>query len=295
MTARHVGVREAVLARLGFSAYDLPTRDKLPLLRQLMGPEDGGLALDVGIGTGYTTYSVFGERPTVCVDVDPANLRYYRRQVLAVPGTRRPLCVVAGADALPFRADVFRLALCSEVLEHLEDDAGAVAELARVLRPGGRLVVTVPYVGLGFTSFLELCRIKTVHDFPGPERHVRPGYDERTLGALLEPRGLAPEQYRFYLQLFTRLATDAVSLAHLAYQRLVHGRRAWTWSAAVEAADTPVFRLYTWIFGALHAFCRLDRLLGGARGFGLVAVARKPVASTRRASVSAAAGAAGDR
>ncbi|MFN8111537.1 MAG: methyltransferase domain-containing protein, partial [Thermoleophilia bacterium] len=36
------------------------------------------------------------------------------------------------------------VAVCAEVLEHLDDDAGAVRQLARVLRPGGLLVVTVP-------------------------------------------------------------------------------------------------------------------------------------------------------
>jgi SAM-dependent methyltransferase len=44
--------------------------------------------------------------------------------------------------ALPDAA--FDAAVCAEVLEHLDDDAAALAVLARVLRPGGLLIVTVP-------------------------------------------------------------------------------------------------------------------------------------------------------
>jgi SAM-dependent methyltransferase len=268
-------VREAVLARLRLSTYDLPTRDKIPVIRQMMHADGPGLALDIGIGTGYTTYSVFDDRLTTCVDVDIANLRHYRDRVCAVPGARRPLCVAAEAVALPFKAEAFRFVLCSEVMEHLEDDDAASGELARVMATGGRAVITVPYTGLRFTSFLGLLRIKTVHDYPGPEYHARPGYDEATLASLMERHGLRIHRRAYYFRFFTRLATEFVSLAHLCYQRLVHGRRAWTWSDVTASERSPVLRLYTRIFPALWAFSRLDRLLTSRRGFGLVAALEK--------------------
>ncbi len=40
---------------------------------------------------------------------------------------------------LPFKYDVFSHTVCSEVLEHLEDDLEALKEIARVMRPLGRL------------------------------------------------------------------------------------------------------------------------------------------------------------
>lgn len=274
MVSAGAAVEEAVLARLRLSAYDLPTQDKISVIRNLLATEGDGLALDIGIGTGYTTYAVFGDRPTVSVDLDSANLRNYRDRLASVPGARRPACVVALATALPFKPRSFRFILCSEVLEHLEDDVAAAGELARVLAPDGRMVVTVPYTGLGFTSFLELLGVKTVHDFPGPEQHVRRGYDERSLGALLGQHGLEIERCAYYLRLFTRLATDAVSAAHLLYQRLVHRRRAWTWADLAAAEGGPAFRVYATMFPVLRAFARLDRLLASRRGFGLVAAAR---------------------
>jgi SAM-dependent methyltransferase len=269
-------VEREVLARLSLSARDLPTRDKIPVIRALMPVEGPGLALDIGVGTGYTTFSVFGQRPTVCVDVDTGNLRHYRERVGAVAGARRPLCVAALATALPFRDGAIRFVLCSEVLEHLEDDAGAAAEIARVLAADGAAVITVPYTGIGFTGFLELLGVKTVHDFPGPERHVRPGYDEAHLGRLLAAQGLVLERHRYYFRFFTRLATDLVSAAHIVYQRVVHGRRAWTWADVTASEGSLALRAYARVFPLLWAFSRLDVLLGRWRGFGLVASVRKP-------------------
>jgi SAM-dependent methyltransferase len=269
-------IEHAVLRQLSFAAHDLATRDKIPVIRDLIAADGPGLAVDIGSGTGFTTYSVFGERPTVCIDVEAGNLRWYRDRVMAVPGARRPLCVVGLATQLPLKSGVARYVLCSEVLEHLDDDSGATGEIARVLAPGGRAVVTVPYTGLGFTSFLERMGIPTVHDFPGPERHVRRGYDEASLGALLERHGLVVERTAFFLRLFTRLAADAVSLFHLLYQRAVHGRRVWTWAEAATAQGGVAFRLYTLTFPLLRAWSRLDALLRRRRGFGVALSAVKP-------------------
>jgi SAM-dependent methyltransferase len=53
--------------------------------------------------------------------------------------------VVAGsALEMPFASDSFELATCLDVIEHLEDDAGALRELRRVVVSGGALLVTVP-------------------------------------------------------------------------------------------------------------------------------------------------------
>ncbi|MDE3069686.1 MAG: class I SAM-dependent methyltransferase [Acidobacteriota bacterium] len=53
--------------------------------------------------------------------------------------------VAAGTlDQLPFSDQSFDLAVCLDVIEHLDDDRGALAELRRVIAPGGALLVTVP-------------------------------------------------------------------------------------------------------------------------------------------------------
>jgi len=58
----------------------------------------------------------------------------------------------AAGERLPFPAEAFDLVLSHEVLEHVQDDRQAVCEMARVLRPGGRLVVFVPNRGYPFET-----------------------------------------------------------------------------------------------------------------------------------------------
>ncbi len=73
------------------------------------------------------------------------------RRLRALPGVRyRSADLDSGADVQADIADVplpdasVDLVVCSHVLEHVEDDRGAMAEMARVLRPGGAAVLLVP-------------------------------------------------------------------------------------------------------------------------------------------------------
>jgi len=58
---------------------------------------------------------------------------------------RKGLYVVADGTKLPFKEDVFSHTICSEVLEHIPDDMAAIQELARVMKPAGRLIITFPH------------------------------------------------------------------------------------------------------------------------------------------------------
>jgi SAM-dependent methyltransferase len=53
--------------------------------------------------------------------------------------------VVAGIESIPLPGDSFDLLVCSEVLEHVSDTSGAFAELARLCKTGGSIVVTTPF------------------------------------------------------------------------------------------------------------------------------------------------------
>lgn len=59
--------------------------------------------------------------------------------------------VAADGMRLPFKAGIFDHTICSEVLEHVEDDRKALQELARVLKPSGHLIVTFPHRKFYFT------------------------------------------------------------------------------------------------------------------------------------------------
>jgi SAM-dependent methyltransferase len=69
------------------------------------------------------------------------------KRVVAVDAAPAPgLDALSLAVPLPFRDDSFDSILCTSVLEHVDNFERAIAEIARVLRPGGRLIVTSPFL-----------------------------------------------------------------------------------------------------------------------------------------------------
>lgn len=87
--------------------------------------------LDVGSADAPSVGWMRGDHPHVNLDLFPGGL---------VPGEG----VCGSAMALPFLDEAFDVVCAFDVVEHCEDDALAVGELARVLAPGGRMLLSVP-------------------------------------------------------------------------------------------------------------------------------------------------------
>jgi SAM-dependent methyltransferase len=101
-------------------------------------PDPTGLTLDVGAGEGRLTRELAarGHR-VVAVDGAPAMATAAHRAAPDIP------IAVADAAALPLRTDLVDLVIAFMSLHDIDDMAGAVSELARVLRPGGRLCAAI--------------------------------------------------------------------------------------------------------------------------------------------------------
>lgn len=252
------------LAPLG---YDLATRIKAPMLRELIGEPPPGPRADIGPGSGYGAHHAFGPGPILAVDISHANLLALRTRAQAAGCPDRFLPVQADLTALPFRDGALKTILCAEVLEHMPDDHAAAVELIRVTAADGRLVVEVPNVARGYANYLERLGMTTVHDVPGPEFHHRPGYTPDTLAALFEPLGGRLAMQRSFAGFVSVALMDAVAAVHLVYERVRYGRSAWTWSDVHELAGSPVFRMYRAVFPFLRALARLDALLWPRVGF----------------------------
>jgi SAM-dependent methyltransferase len=90
------------------------------------------------------------------------------------------------SEPFPFADGQFAVVWCSEVLEHLFDPAFALREMHRILRPGGRLLVTVPYHG-GLKNVL-IALFKWDEHFAAHNPHIR-FYTKRTLGRIVQAAG----------------------------------------------------------------------------------------------------------
>ncbi len=116
-----------------------------------LGLRPGDLVLDVGTGFGRHTFELARRgHHVVAVDLaadevlgTKATLHAMAEAGEIAPGT--DVGVLRGdATRLPFVDGAFDAVLTSEVLEHVPDDVGALAEMSRVLRPGGVFAATVP-------------------------------------------------------------------------------------------------------------------------------------------------------
>ncbi len=116
-----------------------------------LGLRPGDRVLDMGCGAGRHAYEAFRRgADVVAFDQDGDELAGVRELFAAM---REAGEVPAGAEAdikqgdalsLPFPDGEFDRVVAAEVLEHIPDDITSVAELARVLRPGGTIAVSVP-------------------------------------------------------------------------------------------------------------------------------------------------------
>ncbi|MFJ5117481.1 class I SAM-dependent methyltransferase [Kitasatospora sp. NPDC088548] len=108
-----------------------------PVLHGILDTLPAGTALDAACGTGRQTGALVsrGHR-TIGVDQSPEMLAKARERVPQAEFR------VGRLESLPLEDDSVDLAVCSLAMTHLPDLAAGVAELARVVRPGGRIIVS---------------------------------------------------------------------------------------------------------------------------------------------------------
>jgi len=163
-----------------------------------LGVREGDIVLDLGCGFGRHAFEAArrGAR-VVALDAGRDEVSGVRATFAAMlaagelaPGTCA-VCVQGDALALPFADETFDRVICSEVLEHIPDDLGAMAELARVLKRGGTMAITVPRRG---PERINWALSEEYHNVPGG--HIRI-YSRRVLEGRLASVGLRVGRHHY--------------------------------------------------------------------------------------------------
>lgn len=219
------------------------------LLRSRFGDRAGTLdILDAGCGTGGNSAHLQGYGHVTGIDMSAEGLQFARQR----PGLR---LLRASVDSLPFADASFDLVLSNDVLCHLAvaDDARAVREFARVLRPGGMLYLQLP----------AFDRLRSHHD---AAVHTRHRYRAGELRRLIEDAGLRVRRLTY---------ANALLFPAAAGWRAVHllGSPEQTEHSDVHPVPAPV---NTTLRTLLSLEAPLIRRMNLPFGLSVIGVARKP-------------------
>ncbi|MBI4491377.1 MAG: class I SAM-dependent methyltransferase [Chloroflexi bacterium] len=217
VTGRPLAVVGAIRAYVRWFGYpDVAGQVRFGLVSPLLRFAPGDRLLDAGCGNGLYALELATTCGVPCVGVDLKAERLVLAQHLA-RDLRAPASFSrARVTELGFPAGTFSHVLLIEVLEHIRSDRAALAEIHRVLRPGGQLILTVPRED-PFTA-------NDLHTYAHAEEgaHVRHGYERDALAALLESTGFRVELWQPYYRWFTKWTVRAQQLLHQRYGALLN-------------------------------------------------------------------------
>jgi 2-polyprenyl-3-methyl-5-hydroxy-6-metoxy-1,4-benzoquinol methylase len=144
--------------------------------------------LDVGCGTGLNAQHLAAKGHTVVgIDLSPVAIEKFRQK-----GFEGIVCDVEKEKGVPFPSCSFDLVFASEVVEHIADTGTFLAELSRLVRPGGTLILSTPNSAFWPYRILgALGRTASEYQHPG---HVR-FFSRRSLAKALVAAGFVIEAF----------------------------------------------------------------------------------------------------
>jgi SAM-dependent methyltransferase len=223
---------------------------------EALAPRARGLLLDVGVAERphADLLAPFVER-YVGLDYPPALINVQPELWNILHRAKQAVDVFGDGNRLPFRDGAFDTVLCVEVLEHMRSPERCVAEMGRVLAPGGRILLTVPFC-------------QPLHQLPSDYYRFAPA----ALEAMFTAAGLETESIEArgnYASALGALASQFLLRAFGARERLQDGGVIPGRARAVLVL--PLVALTQVVFDLASKLLRDDALPMGYR-----AVARKP-------------------
>lgn len=234
-------------------------RDKVEAILSMVGDVAGKRCLDLGSDNGVVSY-LLRERGGTWASADLTE-----ETVAAIRDLVGDDVHLLDGVRLPFRDAEFDLVVVADMMEHVPDDRALAREIARVLKPGGTLVVNTPHA---VDTTLRRVRL-ALGQTDDKHGHVRPGYVVEALKSVL---GDAFEfrRQRTYCRFFSESIDTAMQWA---LERV--GKGSSKKGVVVTGSDldrhAKLFRTYSLVFPFVWVWTRLDALLPWTSGYRLIA------------------------
>lgn len=233
---------------------------KLAEIGAMLGPTGGLRCLDLGSDNGVVSLLLRrGGGRWASADLTPEAVASIRELV------RDDVHLVESGARLPFADGEFDRVVVVDMMEHVSDEAAFAAELARITRPGGRLVVNTPHL-----KDTALRRVRhAIGQTDERHGHVRPGYTPESLSGALRA-GFVLDRHRTYSRFFSEAVDTAINWG---VERL--GKKSSAKGMIVTGSDLRrhrnAFRAYSAVYPFVWAVSRLDILVPWASGYMMVA------------------------
>ncbi len=218
---------------------------KIALLERFYKPSQRIDILEAGCGTGWFTKKLEKFGAVTAVDIEEKALEICRQRGITA-------LIKADIAKIPVQDSLFDLVVCSEVIYHtyVPDDVAVMREFKRILKPGGRVFISVPAHQFLFSP----------HDVVNLTRQR---YSKKQVRELFEREGLDVE-FITYANFFLFPIVCAVRM----FQKITH-------AAAASDVKKTIEPVNTILFAVLRVESLLLRYISLPQGLSILCIGRK--------------------
>ncbi|MDO8725084.1 MAG: methyltransferase domain-containing protein [Candidatus Methanoperedens sp.] len=193
-----------IIFRLFGYPLGVSSRQRAKVIIEYLNPQYNETVLDVGCGIGYYSFELankFGCKVSgIDMDVDDIQLA---KKIKNITQCSNVYFNVENALNLEFPDNTFEKIMLNEVLEHIHDDKKALAEMHRVLKPNGYIVISTPHaenIEEYYEQKIKKSHRKDIHIKGG---HVRNGYSLQQISEILDYACFDVVEYCYISKKFT--------------------------------------------------------------------------------------------
>ncbi len=246
-------------------------KEKLKLISKHLEIQPLHVILDLGCAQGILSYFLRQKGGHwVSADLDFENLETSQELL-------KTNLIQLEPGSLPFKTGSFDRVVSLDYLEHLEDDDLCLAELHRVLKKDGQLVLATPHTGRIFLLHRLRPLLGLKLEFYG---HKREGYSAKELTEKLETHRFRVEKKLTFSRFFSESLELLINVLYKKFSAKKHmaplrdGQIRPTTEKEFDA-KRKIFKLYGFIYPAVWLCSKLDKLLFFQKGYSLLVWARK--------------------